>query len=137
MTTASPAPSQSPYPLAHDAEGNPLTIPAEAVAWRVRRGGGRRGRPRLVFDPETGLQLDIPLTATIDELIDRGCGADGYRPEAIGPEGRVLPGDTAVVEVPRSDEEQEAEQQRQLQQTVEGETVGALARSHLAAGFSE
>ena len=57
------------YSLARDADGNPLEVPAGAKAWRVRRGGGRRGRPRSVFDNETGRQLEIPLDATIEAKI--------------------------------------------------------------------
>src|SRR6185312_6466708 len=92
------------HPLAFDVEGNPITLPPEAVAWRVRRGGGRRGRPRSVFDQETGLQLDVPLSASIDDLADRGCKPDRYRLEAVDGEGRVIPGIVAIVELP-SDED--------------------------------
>jgi hypothetical protein len=51
------------YPLAFDSSGNPLTLPDEARMWRVRRGGGRRGRPRNVFDPQDGPPLEISLGA--------------------------------------------------------------------------
>jgi hypothetical protein len=121
MTT--PAQPQSQYPLAHDAEGNPLTLPPEAVAWRVRRGGGRRGRPRHVFNPETGLQLDIPLTSTIDDLIDRGCNSDRYRLEAIDQDGRILPGTIAIVEVPPSDDEEVEDDKRPV---VDADTIAHL-----------
>lgn len=121
---------QSPYPLAHDAEGNPLTVPPEAVAWRVRRGGGRRGRPRHVFNPETGLQLDIPLTSTIDDLIDRGCNSDRYRLEAIDQDGRILPGTIAIVEVPPSDEDAPEEDKRAA--SSDADTI-----AHLRAAISQ
>lgn len=96
----------SRYPLAFDQNGNPLEIPEGAVAWRVRRGGGRRGRPRNVFDPETGRQLEIPLGANLDELINAGCEADRYLLYPIDAEGRIVPGLIAVTEVPRTDEDQ-------------------------------
>lgn len=96
--------TKTQYPLSFDADGNPLTLPPEAVAWRVRRGGGRRGRPRSVFDPETGLQLDMPLGSTIEDLIDRGCVADRYRLEAVDGDGRIIPGIVAICEVPQTEE---------------------------------
>jgi hypothetical protein len=88
------------FPLATDANGNPLDVPAEAVAWRVRRGGGRRGRPRIVFDNETGRQLEVPLESTIDDLVDHGCPAGRYRLEAVDRSGHLLPGIVAVTEIP-------------------------------------
>src|SRR5437899_2297037 len=88
------------YPLAYDANGNPIDVPPEAVAWRVRRGGGRRGRPRHVFDPETGRQLEVPLASTLDSLIDAGCPADRYLLYPVDAVGRVLLGTVAVTEVP-------------------------------------
>ncbi len=86
------------YPLAFDVDGNPLDVPEHAVGWRVRRNGGR-GRPRSIFDPETGLQLDIPITSKIEDLIERGCEPERYRLEAVDAEGRVVPGMVAIVEV--------------------------------------
>jgi hypothetical protein len=88
------------YPLAFDMDGNPITMPPEAAAWRVRRGGGRRGRPRPVFDQESGRQLEIPLTATIEDLIDEGCKPDRYRLEAVDAEGRLIPDVVAIIELP-------------------------------------
>jgi hypothetical protein len=88
------------YPLANDVHGNPIEVPANAVAWRVRRGGGRRGRPRNVYDAETGKQLEVPLEATLEELADRGCPAGRYRLEAIDADGRVIPNVVAMTEVP-------------------------------------
>ena len=32
-------------PLAKDINGDPVEVPAEAVAWRVRRRSGKQGRP--------------------------------------------------------------------------------------------
>ena len=93
------------YPMAFDVDGNPITLPPEAVAWRVRRGGGRRGRPRSVFDQETGLQLDVPLTASIEDLADRGCKPDRYRLEAVDGDGRVIAGIVAIVELPADEDD--------------------------------
>src|SRR6185312_13249257 len=87
------------YPLAFDANGNPIELPPEAVKWRVRRGGGRRGRPRHVFDAETGRQLEIPLTATLDTLIDAGCTADRYLLYPVDGEGHLIGGIIAVTEI--------------------------------------
>jgi hypothetical protein len=87
------------FPLARDGMGNPIEVPPNAVAWRVRRGGGRRGRPRHVFDPETGRQLEVPLGATVEDLIDEGCTPDRYLLYPIDAEGQVIPGIVAVTEV--------------------------------------
>ena len=110
------------YPLAFDVDGNPMSLPPEAKAWRVRRGGGRRGRPRSVFDPETGKQLDVPLGATIDDLIDRGCVPDRYRLEPVDEAGRILPGFVAVCEVAKLDTDGEDA----AVPPAEGDTVGKL-----------
>jgi hypothetical protein len=91
------------YPLAFDSNGNPLDIPPQAIAWRVRRGGGRRGRPRNVFDAETGRQLELPLGSTLDDLVSTGVEADRYLLYPIDSEGRILPGIVAVTEVPEGD----------------------------------
>jgi hypothetical protein len=104
QSSASSSRSASRYPLAYDSNGNPLDIPATAVAWRVRRGGGRRGRPRNVFDGETGRQLEIPLGSTLDDLISTGCPADRYLLYPIDSEGRMLAGIVAVTEVPEGDD---------------------------------
>jgi hypothetical protein len=89
----------SRYPLAFDGNGNPIDIPATAVAWRVRRGGGRRGRPRNVFDAETGRQLEVPLGSTLNELIEAGCPADRYLLYPVDAEGRIIPGIVAITEI--------------------------------------
>jgi hypothetical protein len=91
------------YPLAFDSNGNPLDIPPQAIAWRVRRGGGRRGRPRNVFDAETGRQLELPLGSTLDDLVSTGVEADRYLLYPIDSEGRILAGIVAVTEVPEGD----------------------------------
>jgi hypothetical protein len=91
--------NEARYPLAFDSNGNPVKVPENAVAWRVRRGGGRRGRPRNVFDAETGRQLEIPLGASIDDLIDAGCPVDRYLLYPIDAEAKVIPGIIAVTEI--------------------------------------
>lgn len=88
------------YPLAYDLNGNPLKVPEAAIAWRVRRGGGRRGRPRNVFDPETRRQLEIPIGASVDELIAAGCPADRYLLYPVTAEGHIVPGIVAATEIP-------------------------------------
>lgn len=87
------------YPLAFDLNGNPIKVPEGAVAWRVRRGGGRRGRPRNVFDAETGRQLEVPLGASLDDLIESGCPADRYLLYPVDAEGHILTGVVAVTEI--------------------------------------
>src|SRR5947207_332217 len=89
--------SSQKYPLAFDHDGNPIAIPEGAVAWRVRRGGGRRGRPRPVFDQDTGRQVEVELNATIDDLIDAGCKPGRYRLELVDAEGRLLPAAPAAI----------------------------------------
>lgn len=89
------------YPLAYDLDGNPIVLPPEAVAWRVRRRSGKQGRPQCVYDHETGAQLEIALDATIDDLRDYGPGV--YRLDAIDKDGKVLPGVVAQTEVPLPD----------------------------------
>ncbi len=101
----------SSHPLAYDANGEPLDVPIGAVAWRVRRGGGRRGRPRIVFDNESGRQLEIPIGGTLADLIDRGCPPGRYRLEAVDGSGHLIPGCIAVTEVPIEAEADEEEQE--------------------------
>ena len=100
--------SEVRYPLAFDAHGNPLKVPAEAVAWRVRRGGGRRGRPRNVFDATTGRQLEIPLGASLENLMETNVAPDRYLLYPIDAAGSILPGLIAVTEVPETDDDEEA-----------------------------
>ncbi|MCU1281638.1 MAG: hypothetical protein JWM53_5184 [bacterium] len=83
-------------PLANDIDGNPIDVPENAVAWRVRRRLGR-GRPQSVFDPATGAQLEILLEATVDDL--RPFGPGGYRLDAIDDDGNVIEGVVAYTEV--------------------------------------
>ena len=101
------------YPLAFDANGNPVKVPAQARAWRVRRGGGKRGRPRNVFDATTGRQLEIPLGASIDDLIATNAPSDRYLLYPVDGEGAIIPGIIAVTEVPVSDEDDDEDNERE------------------------
>ena len=105
------------FPLAKDINGDPVEIPAEAVAWRVRRRSGKQGRPQSVFDPETGTPLEIELDSGIDEL--RPYGSGGYRLDAIDGTGKLMAGVTAYVEVP-------AEEVEVAEPAAPSETVVAL-----------
>ena len=91
--------SEVRYPLAFDANGNPVRLPPEAVAWRVRRGGGKRGRPRNVFDAGTGRQLEIALGASIEDLAETNVPADRYLLYPVDAQGNIIPGLVAVTEV--------------------------------------
>ena len=103
---AAPPREELRYPLAFDANGNPVKVPAHARAWRVRRGGGKRGRPRNVFDATTGRQLEVPLGASIDDLIATNVQADRYLLYPVDAEGAIIPGVIAVTEVPESDDDE-------------------------------
>ena len=116
----------NPYPLAYDANGEPLKVPMGAVAWRVRRGGGRRGRPRIVFDNESGRQLEIPIGATIADLVDRGCPPGRYRLEAIDASGHLIAGCVAVTEVPIETEADDEEEE--INNDTKANLLGLLAR---------
>lgn len=109
--------NEKEYPLAKDINGDPVTIPTEAVAWRVRRRSGKQGRPQSVFDPETGTPLEIELDSGIDEL--RPYGSGGYRLDAIDGSGKLIAGVTAYVEVP-------AEEVKVVETQTPSETVVAL-----------
>jgi hypothetical protein len=103
-----PAPrNEARYPLAYDASGNPVELPPGAVAWRVRRGGGRRGRPRNVFNAETGRQLEIALGASLQDLIETNVPPDRYLLYPISADGQVIPGVVAVTEVPPDEDDDE------------------------------
>lgn len=95
-TTTEDAPK---YPLANDANGNPLDVPAEAVAWRVRKLARRAGRPKVLFDVETGRPLELPLTVTFDDFVEQVNEAGRFRLEVVDGTGRVIPGCVAVTEV--------------------------------------
>jgi hypothetical protein len=94
---------RSRHPLAFDANGNPIRVPHGAASWRVKRGGGRRGRPRSMF--RDGHQLEIPIGASIEELIQAECPTDRYLLYPVDDQGLIIPGVVAVTEVPPGYEE--------------------------------
>ena len=93
-------------PLANDANGDPIYLPPEAVAWRVRKMAARAGRPKAIFDPETGRQLEIRIEATIDELAEAVAESGRYRLEALDADGHHIPGYVAFTEVVLDGDEQ-------------------------------
>lgn len=109
-TTATAPRSETRYPLAFDANGNPLQVPPQAVAWRVRRGGGKRGRPRNVFDASTGRQLEIALGASIEDLAETNVPADRYLLYPIDAQGAIIAGVVAVTEVTEGDDDEDEDE---------------------------
>lgn len=94
-------------PLGYDASGSPLDVPEAGAAWRVRRTLGRPGRPQTVYDSETGRQLELPITGSLDDLRACGCGPGRYRLEAVDAESKALvPAVIAFVEVVPTPEEE-------------------------------
>ncbi len=105
MTTTE---NQNPKcPLAHDADGNPLDVPRQAVGWRVRRLAAKAGRPKVVFDLERGRPLELPLTVDFAELAEHLTESGRYRLEAIDTNGRAIPGCVAVTELQIEEEDDE------------------------------
>jgi hypothetical protein len=93
-------------PLANDVNGDPIYLPPEAVAWRVRKMAARAGRPKAIFDPETGRQLEIRIEATIGELAEAVSESGRYRLEALDADGHHIPGYVAFTEVVSDGDEQ-------------------------------
>lgn len=93
------------HPLANDANGEPLMVPPEAIGWRIRKLSRKAGRPRVIFDAETGRPLELPLDVTIDDLVDQVGESGRYRLEAIDAQGRSIPGCVAVTELWLDDDE--------------------------------
>ncbi len=96
------------YPLAIDSEGNAVEVPPTAVAWRVRKLATKAGRPKLIFDTETGRPLEVALTATANDLAEHLTESGRYRLEAVDAQGRTLPGCVATTEL-AIEEETESE----------------------------
>ena len=84
------------YPLSRDTDGNPIDVPANATAWRVRKLAAKAGRPKLIYDNETGLPLELPLTASIQQLAEAVSEDGRFRLEAIDQQGRAIPNCVAV-----------------------------------------
>jgi len=78
-------------PLGWDQHGGPISYPAEAVGFRVRRFnlGARGGAPDVVYGD--GVPLVIELGASVDELRHGVDGVAGkYRLDAVDHSGRLL-----------------------------------------------
>jgi hypothetical protein len=93
------------YPLGNDVNGNPIDVPPDAKAWRVRQGGGRRGRPKVIFDDATGRQLEVPLETTFEEFCEYELAPGQYRLEAVDGNGQLIPNIVAVTMIPDEPEE--------------------------------
>jgi hypothetical protein len=96
------------YPLANDSNGNPIDIPPEAVSWRLRKLASRAGRPKMIYDVETGRPLELPLTISFSDFAESVNEAGRYRLEAVDGQGRLLPACIAIVQVIFDDEEHES-----------------------------
>lgn len=75
------------FPLAHDAQCQPIEVPAEATSWRVRR--STKGRPAYVYS-RSGAPLVVPIDATAEDLQAEGVGAGTYRLDALDLTGRPI-----------------------------------------------
>lgn len=84
------------YPLARDIDGNPIQVPPNASAWRVRKLAAKAGRPKLIYDNETGLPLELALTASIQQLAEAVSEDGRFRLEAIDQQGCAIPNCVAV-----------------------------------------
>jgi hypothetical protein len=96
------------YPLANDSNGNPIEIPPEAVAWRLRKLARRAGRPKMIYDGETGRPIELPLTIGFSDFAESVDEPGRYRLEAVDAQGRLLPGCIAIVEVIFDDDDRNA-----------------------------
>ncbi len=126
--------SSRTYPLAFDANGEPLDVPSHAVAWRVRKLAKKAGRPKVIFDAETGRPMELPLAASFDDFAAHVDEQGRYRIEAVDAQGRFIPGCVAVTELAfgeKDDDEVETNQKpadtQQLMQLV-AELVKTNAR---------
>lgn len=85
--------------LAIDVDGQPIDIPPEVVAWRLRRVKGA-GRPGLVHDA-MGRPITLPISATFQDLYDLA-GPGKYILDPINEFGRhcqdVASGVTGVIQ---------------------------------------
>ena len=85
--TIAPAPKLETHPpLARDAAGNLLRIPAETSAFALGR--ETTGRPRLLRSPDKQL-LRFPLQTTPEDIVDL-CGTGAYRVYALDALGEQL-----------------------------------------------
>jgi hypothetical protein len=77
------------YPLANDAEGNPIDVPPTVTSWRVRRQPSRQGRPKAIQNGN-GDPLTVPLDATFEDLRALGCEPDRYRFDGLDAKGAIV-----------------------------------------------
>lgn len=96
------------YPMANDANGNPLHLPDNAAGWRVRKLARKAGRPKVIFDSETGRPLELPLTVTYEDFAETVGEAGRYRLEGFDSNGQNIPGCVAITEVVFDDDEANA-----------------------------
>jgi len=91
-----------PYAEVFDDDGNPIELPAEAVAWRVRRvPSSRGGRPVVIF--RGGRPLELELDAPVEDDLRRLIGAGRYRLDPVDESGRLIAeAPCAVVEVSKA-----------------------------------
>lgn len=94
------------HPMANDANGNPLHLPENAAGWRVRKLARKAGRPKVIFDSETGRPLELPLTVTYDDFAETVGEVGRYRLEAFDGNGQNIPGCVAITEVSFDDDEE-------------------------------
>jgi hypothetical protein len=105
-TTTRPDEMVRQFPLANDSNGDPIDLPPQAVKFRVRKmPSGRAGRPKSVFDRDTGRQLEVPLDIQLEELAERVTESGRYRLEAIDASARTIPGCIAFTEVEMEDDD--------------------------------
>lgn len=93
------------YPLANDADGNPLHVPENAAGWRVRKLARKAGRPKVIFDTENGRPLELSLTVSGEQFAEAVGEAGRYRLEAFDANGQNIPGCVAVTEVAFDEDE--------------------------------
>lgn len=98
------------FPLANDANGNPINVPEAAVGWRVRKLAQRAGRPKVIFDSETGRPLELALTISHDDFAETVGESGRYRLEAFDQHGCIIAGCIAVTEVAIHEDDAQAEQ---------------------------
>jgi hypothetical protein len=93
------------YPLANDVKGNPVQVPEAAAGWRISKLARKAGRPKVIFDNETGRPLELPLAVTYEDFSETVGEAGRYRLEAFDGNGQNIAGCVAVTEVAFDDEE--------------------------------
>lgn len=74
--------------LAIDANGQPISVPADAIGMRARRIGGGPGRPELACDA-VGRPLLFPLDATFEDVY-RAAGPGKYKMIFVNAAGFML-----------------------------------------------